>query len=517
MPATLEQPKIVQPRSPERPSAWRWCLLAALLLGVILVGGAVFFNRDWPFTPKNVVSELEQATDSKVTFGAFHRNFLPHPGCYLESVTLTRGDKPGEQEVMKIRQLTINGKWTGLIQKHVAVIRADGVEATFPPIGTGPGWTPPDTDVIVDKLIANGAELQFIRHNPKEKPLLFSIRKFTAHHLVSQEPIKFEVNLVNPQPPGDIEASGTFGPWNKKVVSETPVKGNYTFRNADLSSFGGIAGILTSDGVFDGNLDSIDIKGRTSTPDFSTTDTPHKLDLSSEFHAEVDATNGDVKLDRVQAKLVKTLILTKGSVESHKELDGKVASLNFNVRDGRIQDLLLMFVSDKQSPLNGTVSLRAQTLVPPGKAPFLKRVQMNGDFGIESARFTKDETQTSINKLSTAGQGQGNQTDNPDRVLTDLEGHVVVKDGVATFTGLRFRVPGARARLNGTFDLITQKVDLRGMLYMDAKLPEATSGIKSFLLKAIDPFLKKNRHGGAKVPVSITGTYRNPSYHADPI
>jgi AsmA-like C-terminal region len=517
MPATLEQPKIVQPRSPERPSAWRWCLLAALLLGVILVGGAVFFNRDWPFTPKNVVSELEQATDSKVTFGAFHRNFLPHPGCYLESVTLTRGDKPGEQEVMKIRQLTINGKWTGLIQKHVAVIRADGVEATFPPIGTGPGWTPPDTDVIVDKLIANGAELQFIRHNPKEKPLLFSIRKFTAHHLVSQEPIKFEVNLVNPQPPGDIEASGTFGPWNKKVVSETPVKGNYTFRNADLSSFGGIAGILTSDGVFDGNLDSIDIKGRTSTPDFSTTDTPHKLDLSSEFHAEVDATNGDVKLDRVQAKLVKTLILTKGSVESHKEQDGKVASLNFAVRDGRIQDLLLMFVSDKQSPLNGTISLRAQTLVPPGKAPFLKRVQMNGDFGIESARFTKDETQTSINKLSTAGQGQGNQTDNPDRVLTDLEGHVVVKDGVATFTGLRFRVPGARARLNGTFDLITQKVDLRGMLYMDAKLPEATSGIKSFLLKAIDPFLKKNRHGGAKVPVSITGTYRNPSYHADPI
>jgi hypothetical protein len=517
MPATLEQPKIVQPRSPERPSGRRWWLLAALLLGVILVGGAVFFNRDWPFTPAYVVAQLEQVTDSKVTFGAFHRNFLPHPGCYLESVTLTRGDKPGEQEVMKIRQLTINGKWTGLIQKHIAVIRADGVEATFPPIGTGPGWKPTESDVIVDKLIANGAELQFIRHNPKEKPLLFSIRKFTAHHLVSQEPVKFEVNLVNPQPPGDIEASGTFGPWNKKVVSQTPVKGNYAFRNADLSSFGGIAGILASDGVFDGNLDSIDIKGRTSTPDFSTTDTPHKLDLSSEFHAEVDATNGDVTLDRVQAKLVKTLILTKGSVESHKEQDGKVASVNFAVRDGRIQDLLLMFVSDKQSPLNGTISLRAQTLVPPGKAPFLKRVQMNGDFGIESARFTKDETQTSINKLSTAGQGQGNQTDNPDRVLTDLEGHVVVNDGVATFTGLRFRVPGARARLSGTFDLITQKVDLKGMLYMDARLPEATSGIKSFLLKAIDPFLKKNRHGGAKVPVSITGTYQNPSYHADPI
>jgi AsmA-like protein len=517
MPATLEQPKIVQRRSPEIPSARRWWVLAALVLGLIVIGGAVFFNRDWPFTPANVVAQLEQATDSKVTFGAFHRNFLPHPGCYLEAVTLTRGDKPGEQEVMKIRQLTIKGKWTGLIQKHIAVIRADGVEASFPPIGTGPGWKPTESAVVVDKLIANGAELQFVRHNSKEPPILFSIRKFTGHHLASQEPMNFEVNLANPQPPGDIEASGTFGPWNKKIVSETPVKGNYTFRNADLSSFGGIAGILASDGVFEGNLDSIDIKGRTSTPDFSTTDTPHKLDLSSEFHAEVDATNGDVTLDQVRAKLVKTVIFTQGSVASHREQDGKQADLNFSVRDGRIQDLLMMFVSDKQAPLNGTVSLRAQTRVPPGKAAFLKRVQLEGDFGIESAQFTSEETQTSVNKLSTAGQGRGDQTDNPDRVLTDLEGHVNVKDGIATFTGLRFRVPGARAKMNGTFDLISQKVDLKGMLYMDAKLPEATSGIKSFLLKAIDPFLKKNRRGGARIPVSVSGTYQKPAYHADPI
>jgi hypothetical protein len=187
------------------------------------------------------------------------------------------------------------------------------------------------------------------------------------------------------------------------------------------------------------------------------------------------------------------------------------------VRDGRIQDLLRVFVSDKQSPLHGTVSLRAQTQVPPGKAPFLKRIRLEGDFGIESARFTREETQTKVDKLSTAGQGQGDHTDNPDRVLTDLEGHVNVKAGIATFTGLRFRVPGARAKMNGTFDLITQKVDLRGMLYMDAKLPQATSGIKSFLLKAIDPFLKKNRRGGARIPVSIGGTYQKPSYHADPI
>ncbi len=516
MPATLEEIKAAEPRSAKaagRRKIWR---LVAICVGVVLVGAAVFHYRDWPFTPRNVVKELELATSSKVQFATFRRFFLPHPGCVLESVTLTRGSYPGEQ-VTKVRQLTIKGKWTGLIQKHVAVIRADGVEAVFPPIGTGPSWKPTESEVVVDKLIANGATLLFLRHNPTEPPVKFLIQKFVGHHLATHDPMPYEVSLLNPEPPGQIDVSGTFGPWKREQISQTPVSGNYSFRNADLGSLGGIQGILSSDGMFQGTLESIEIKGKTATPDFRTADTPHKLDLKSEFHAEVDATNGDVTLDQVRAVLVKTTILSRGKVASHPTEDGKAADLEFDVRRGRIQDLLLMFVSDEQSPLNGEISLRAQTHVPPGKAPFLKRIQLNGDFGIESAKFTKTETQGSVDKLSTAAQGQGDQTDHPDSVVSDVEGHVNVKDGVATFTGLRFRVPGARARLDGTFDLITQKVDLRGMLYMDAKLPEATSGIKSFLLKAIDPFLKKNRRGGAKMPVSITGSYQHPSYKADPV
>ena len=63
----------------------------------------------------------------------------------------------------------------------------------------------------------------------------------------------------------------------------------------------------------------------------------------------------------------------------------------------------------------------------------------------------------------------------------------------------------------------SHRIDLRGMLFMDAQLPQATTGIKSFLLRAINPFLKKNHHGGAEFPVSITGTYESPIYAADPV
>jgi hypothetical protein len=71
--------------------------------------------------------------------------------------------------------------------------------------------------------------------------------------------------------------------------------------------------------------------------------------------------------------------------------------------------------------------------------------------------------------------------------------------------------------MQGTFNLKTEEVNLHGTLFMDATLPQATSGVKSFLLKAINPFLKKNRRGGAQFPVSITGTYQHPSYKADPV
>ena len=175
------------------------------------------------------------------------------------------------------------------------------------------------------------------------------------------------------------------------------------------------------------------------------------------------------------------------------------------------------FCSEKKAPLNGTVSFKAKTSVPPGHEPFLKKLRLIGDFGIDSALFTKEETQKDLEKLSAAGRGQPDQAEDSEDIVSELQGHVDVKDGIATFSDLRFRVPGARARLQGTFNLIDQKVDFRGLLFMDAKLPKATTGIKSFLLKAVDPFLKKNRHGGARIPVSITGTYQHPSYKSDPV
>jgi hypothetical protein len=94
---------------------------------------------------------------------------------------------------------------------------------------------------------------------------------------------------------------------------------------------------------------------------------------------------------------------------------------------------------------------------------------------------------------------------------------VVLRNGVATFSHLTFRIPGAKAKLHGTYSLLTHQIDLHGKLSMQAKLSQATSGMKSFLAKVLRPILKKNHHGGGVVALSVTGTYPHPIYKTTPI
>ncbi len=49
---------------------------------------------------------------------------------------------------------------------------------------------------------------------------------------------------------------------------------------------------------------------------------------------------------------------------------------------------------------------------------------------------------------------------------------------------------------------------------MEAKLSETQKGIKSILLKVVDPFFKKGK-AGAVLPIKITGTLKEPSVGLD--
>jgi hypothetical protein len=83
-----------------------------------------------------------------------------------------------------------------------------------------------------------------------------------------------------------------------------------------------------------------------------------------------------------------------------------------------------------------------------------------------------------------------------------------------SFSQLNFQIPGTRADLTGKYSLDGTTFDFHGLLKTDAKLSQMTTGWKSILLKAVDPFFHK--HGtGAEIPFKITGTRSEPHFGLD--
>ncbi len=130
---------------------------------------------------------------------------------------------------------------------------------------------------------------------------------------------------ISPTPPhpGRSLRRGHFGPWEIEDPSQTPLSANYSFQNADLGVFHGIAGILASKGKFGGILENIDVQGQTVTPDFTISIAGHPLLLKTDFQATVDGTNGNTLLHPVIAQFLHMTLVCNGGVVKPEKGPGR--------------------------------------------------------------------------------------------------------------------------------------------------------------------------------------------------
>lgn len=513
---------------PGRKRLWR--VIIAVVV-VVMVGISLFVDN-WPFRRRNVITNLEEAMQGKVSIGKFHRTYFP-PGCVAEDVTFTQYGNLRNAVPITVRNIRIRGSFRGMLTSHVPVLYAQGVHLVAASANALAGWgrnggESNKSKTIVDEFIITDSVLEFSSPNKpspvagKKAPtaeqasaLRFEIARLTIRNSGPNAPLRFETTLLNPMPPGQLRLTGALGPWRSGAASETPLSGAYIFEQANLGAFHGIAGTLSSNGSFSGTVQQLEIRGKTETPDFEVTDTGHKMPLDTEFQARINTKNGDLTLEKVTARLGKSSIGVDGVIAESTGEKGKTTSLDMTVYSGRIQDFLFLFLDDRVAAMNGAFSFKGKIRLPPGHEAFLKRVELQGDFGIGDARLGNPKKQSELEDLSERAEGE--KDDPPERVVSDLKGHVVVRGGTATFLNASFRVPGAVAHLHGTYSLISYRIDLHGRLLTEATLPKATSGVKSFLLKIISPLLKKNHRGGGVVALSITGVYPQPVYNTTPV
>ncbi len=295
--------------------------------------------------------------------------------------------------------------------------------------------------------------------------------------------------------------------------SQSAIQGDYTFDDADLGVFKGIAGTLSSKGRFSGILARMDVEGVTDTPDFRLTMGGEPVPLKTKYTAVVDGTNGNTLLEPVIATLGTTVFECRGGVVRGREEIGKSVLLDVVMREGKIDDVLRLAMKGGKPFLTGGVGLKLKFELPPGQGEVADRLLVSGDFDLREANFTSPMVQEKIDEFSRRGQGRP-KDEQIEEVPTNLKGTFNMADGVIRFSQLAFNIPGADVDLRGRYRFSDESLAFRGKMRLDATLSQTQTGWKRIVLKPVDPFFSK-QGAGTLLSIQIAGQRSNPEFGRD--
>lgn len=531
-------------------SFWRrhpwltWIGGGALVLLAVLAGTIAFLlHRAEPFVRAQIVEQLQNHFHARVELDSFHMS-LAH-GLRAEGRGLRiwppnsksgAGEPQADQPpLIRLEQFRFHAPLHLERGKpfHIALVELQGMEIHVPPrphksdqataAPARKGESNPERFEVAT-IQCTDAHLIMDTNNPAKAPLDFAISRLTLDHVSSRGAMGFDADLTNPRPTGQIHTTGNFGPWVVDDPGESPVQGQYTFDHADLGDFKGIAGILSSDGKYDGTLNNIAVDGETDVPDFRLTQFGHPMHLHTTFEAKVDGTNGDTFLEPVDAMLGQSHFTARGDVvrvpialgsdaNNPQSTTGRDINLDINVDRARIEDFLCLTSKDCNAMLSGPVVVKAKLTIPTGSTPVPIRMGLKGTFLLNGVRFSSERVQEFVRELSLRGQGRPKdvKTTDPASIHSTMRGGFSMASGTIHLPDLLYEVPGATVHLNGTYGVLNGALNFTGQADLEAKVSQMVGGFAGLLLKPADRFFDK-KGPGTQIPIKIGGTRKDPEF-----
>jgi hypothetical protein len=530
----------------------RWILFSGVV-GVV-VAGLIALAARIPFSANIMRSRVGQALaqqlDAEVEIGNLSLRIAPTLHAEAENLVIRHKGRKDVPPLIAVKTVNVDASLVGLWRKRVDNVKLEGLEITIPPGGmnqdqgekdgdTNTGASPPSAagapnpkkdgeavqhgfeddgtpkfgrDVVIEHVVADNATLTILRRDPNKKSRVWQMHELSVQQLGARTEMPFQTRLTNAVPPGQITTTGSLGPWHRDDPGHTPISGDFTFENADLSVFKGISGILSAEGMYKGSLERIDVSGVTNTPEFMINISGHKVPLKAAYQATVDATNGNTTLDRIDAQFLETTLLATGGVYEVEGIKGRVVTLDVEITKGRLEDVMQLAVKTPQPPMTGGLHLNTKLEIPPGSEDVVHKLRLDGAFTIDNGRFTNAEVQQKINELS--HRARGKKLEEPrSKVGSQFSGRFKLGNAALTLAKLTFDVPGAIVELDGQYGLTTEKLGFAGNLFMDAKVSQTVSGWKSLVLKMVDPLFRKD--GRTVIPIKIQGTRDKPQFGLD--
>jgi hypothetical protein len=524
--------------------------LAALAVTIGLVlGASALRDRIDPYARQQVMEYLSRRFNSDVELRALH---IGIPRTSMLRLLWTRGRGATvtiEGEGLELRSkrpqdLAAAGSTPPLfaIQKFACEINVDdlyktpklvthvsleGMDIRVPPPGERPTFSAqpnsgdvrsagsnggPNTGVIIQEVTIQHATLTLLPRDPHKIPLQFIIQHMRLESVGAGSGMKYEASLTNAKPPGNIQSSGTFGPWSAQEPGETPLAGEYRFDKADLGVFNGIAGTLRSTGRFEGKLSAINARGDAFIPNFRLRIAGNPVPLLLHFAVLVDGGNGNTILKPVVATLGSTNFTTSGGIIRHEAGLPRAISLDVSMPNGDLRDVLRLAMRGEPF-MEGRLALKTKIDIPPLTGKMREKLKLDGHFEVQEGKLLRSTIQNQLNGLSRRAQGnpQGGETD---QAVSQMAGVFQLDNAVIRFSQLSFGVPGANLALAGSYDLDTEGIAFGGTVKLQATVSQMVTGWKRWALKPVDRFFEKEG-AGTFLRFHISGTSRKPKFGLD--
>ncbi len=500
-------------------------LVLAASAAVLWVVARIVIERAQPILKGRVVQTLEEKFQSKVELDEFdvsvdHGIEATGKGLriYAPADVVAAG---AAAPMISVASFDFHAALMGLFLKptHVGAVHVSGLTIDLPPrqmraAGAQKRYRE-KIKIEVDEIVCDDSRLVIGTEKKDKDPKVFELRHIELHHVGPDAPWPYDATLTNAIPKGDIHAVGTFGPWNTETPGDSSVTGHYTFEHADLGTIRGIGGTLHSVGTFDGRLNKIAVRGTADVPNFSLDTANRPMPLDTSFQAVVDGTTGDTYLQKVDAKLGQSQFSCSGAVVNHKGV-GHSIDLDVDIPAGRIQDFLTLGVKTQPPVLTGIIRTREKLDIAPGHESVTHKMSMRGGFTLRRMHFTNPQVQDKVDMLSERAQGDP-QAAKPGApaVASQIVGEFAMDHGAFRFSRLEYTMPGATVAMTGVYSLDGKTFDFRGKVRTQATLSGMVAAPwKKWLLKAVDPFFRKNG-AGAEIPIKVTGTEGAPKFGLD--
>ena len=128
----------------------------------------------------------------------------------------------GTPPLVSVSHFSFHAPFFGLLFKptHVSEVKIDGLVIDIPPgqlrsqTSSLTGKKSHDKiEVLVDEIVCDNSRLTVDNANPGKGPKVFELRHIELHNVGPAAPWRYQAQLINAIPRGEIEAAGDFGPW----------------------------------------------------------------------------------------------------------------------------------------------------------------------------------------------------------------------------------------------------------------------------------------------------------------